>query len=183
MPRTTRPAHRAAPESAIRSGSATRKFTARLPAWLLDALGAQASRNGVATNALFIEYLGRAVDPMNADLRDAAISERLRSIELRLTELDTLAWRQRVTLESIGVLAKTVLSYLREATTREERAQAHAQGERRFPVYTQRVAEWTEGREKGFAASLEELFEQASIGGAMTGAESSAAPPAPEAHS
>jgi hypothetical protein len=132
----------------------TRKYTARLPVWLLDALG-------VATNALLIEYLGRAVDPMNTDIRDAAIAERLRAIEEHLRPLESVIWRQRVTLEAIGVLAKTVLSYMQEAKTRDERVAAHTQGERRFPAYTERVAEWTDGREKGFAAVLEEAFDRA----------------------
>lgn len=139
----------------------TRKYTARLPAWLLDALAAQAARNRIATNALLVEYLGKAVDPMNADIRDAAIAERLRAIEEALRQVESVAWRQRVTLEAVGVLAKTVLSYMREATTREERIAAHAQGERRFPTYAERVAEWTDGREKGFAALLEEAFDRA----------------------
>jgi hypothetical protein len=139
----------------------TRRYTARLPTWLFDALGAQAAKNRVATNALLIEYLGRAVDPMNADIRDAAIAERLRAIEEHIRPLEAVIWRQRVTLEAIGVLAKTVLSYMREATTRDERVAAHAQGERRFPAYTKRVAEWTDGREKGFAAVLEEEFDRA----------------------
>ena len=138
-----------------------RKYTVRLPAWLLDALAAQASRNRIATSALLIEYLSKSVDPMNADIRDAAIAERLRAIEASLQHLESIAWRQRVTLEAIGVLAKTVLSYMREATSREERVAAHAQGERRFPSYAERVAEWTDGREKGFAALLEEVFEEA----------------------
>ena len=147
--------------TAARPVSAVRKYTVRLPAWLLDALTAQARRNRIATSALLIEYLSKAVDPMNADIRDAAIAERLRAIEASLQHLESIAWRQRVTLEAIGVLAKTVLSYMREATTRDERVAAHAQGERRFPSYAERVAEWTDGRQKGFAAILEEAFEQA----------------------
>ena len=139
----------------------TRKYTARLPVWLLDALAAQAAKNRIATNALLIEVLGKAVDPMNADIRDAAIAERLRAIETSLQQLETLAWRQRVTLEAVGVLAKTMLSYMREATTREERVAAHAKGERRFPSFAERVAEWTDGREKGLSATLEEEFERA----------------------
>jgi hypothetical protein len=98
---------------------------------------------------------------MNADIRDAAIAERLRAIEEHLGKLESVAWRQRVTLEAIGVLAKTVLSYMREAKTRDEKVAAHTQGERRFPAYAERVAEWTDGREKGFAAVLEEVFDRA----------------------
>ena len=144
-----------------RPAAPVRKYTVRLPAWLLDALGAQASRNRIATSALLIEYLAKSVDPMNADIRDAAIAERLRAIETSLQQLETLAWRQRVTLEAVGVLAKTQLSYLQEATTREERVAVHAKGERRFPSFAERVAEWTDGREKGFSAVLEEEFERA----------------------
>ena len=98
---------------------------------------------------------------MNADIRDAAIAERLRAIEEHLRPFESVIWRQRVTLEAIGVLAKTVLSYMQEAKTRDERVAAHAQGERRFPAYTERVAERTDGREKGFAAVLEEAFDRA----------------------
>jgi hypothetical protein len=147
--------------STARAASAVRKYTVRLPAWLLDSLAAQASRNRIATSALLIEYLSKSVDPMNSDIRDAAIAERLRAIEASLQQLETVAWRQRVTLEAVGVLAKTMLSYMREATTREERVAAHAKGERRFPAFAERVAEWTDGREKGFSATLEEEFERA----------------------
>ena len=163
QPRASKAPRAAAPRTPIR------KYTARLPVWLLDALAAQAAKNRIATNALLIEVLGKAVDPMNADIRDAAIAERLRAIDEALEPLESVTWRQRVTLEAIGVLAKTVLSYLREATTREERLAAHAQGERRFPAYTERVAEWTDGREKGFAAELEQAFDRAEGAGKRVG--------------
>ena len=134
------------PPRAVLKALPHRQFSARLPVWLLDALGLQAARYRTTSNALLIELLARAVDPMSAELRDAAISERLRGIESELQKLETITWRQRVTLESVGVLAKAVLSYMREAKTADERRAVAATGERRFAVYAERVAEWTDGR-------------------------------------
>ena len=159
-PASARSALRRSPRASLKAVP-HRQFSARLPTWLLDTLAAQAARHRLTSNALLIEYLAKALDPLNADVRDAAISERLRAIEESLRGLESIAWRQRVTLEAVGVLAKAVLGYMREATTSDERRAVHAQGERRFAIYAERVSEWADGREQGLAALLEEALERA----------------------
>ena len=162
-----------APDARAAAPVRMRRFTARFPDWLLDALHTESKRSNIATNALVIEHLSRAVNPLNADVRDAAISLRLRAIEAELGKLETITWRQRVTLETVGVLAKTMLGYMREATTPEERRSVHARSERRFAIFAERVAEWTDGREQGLAGLLEDALDRADANAARPSLEDS----------
>jgi len=135
----------------------TRAFTMRVPVRILDAVKLDARKNRITANAYLNQLIGTAVDPMNADRRDAVLAKRLRSID---EQLGILAWSQRTALESVGALASVVLGYLPEAKTREERHAVHDKSERRFPKFTRRVAESADGRQKGYCAALDEEFER-----------------------
>ena len=145
---TPRPARKAAP---------SRAFTMRIPVSLLDAVKLDAKKSRITANAYLNQLIGAAVDPMNADRRDAVLAKRLRSID---EQLGILSWSQRTALESIGALATVVLGYLPEATTREEKHTVHDKSERRFPKFTRQVAEAADGRQKGYCAALDEEFER-----------------------
>lgn len=143
--------------TAARAPERIRAFTSRYPESLLAALKVEAKRQGVPVNSYLIERLRSLIDPRSADRRDAVLAKRLRSMDEQIAHL---VWSQRALLEAIGALAKVVLGYLPEASTKDEQRAVKDKTDRRSAKFARQVAEGADGRTKGFCAVLDEEFER-----------------------